>query len=142
MKTRVKNVTKIINSMRVFNKKKVSDNLSSVSSDSSLNDIMNNSQTNNNVKIIIEDKNNIEKSKSAEEIFIEISQQCEELTDTLNTQINESKQYDTNINDTNIKDTNIEVSNNNETEENSIKISDTDLIIKLAMETILLVIKL
>ena len=132
------NVKKIINSMRVFNKKKSSDNLSSVSSDSSLNDTMNNSQTNNNIKIIIEDKNNIKKSKSAEEIFIEktksaeeifiektksaeeifiaISQQCEELTDTLNTQIN----------DTNIKDI-----NNNENKENSIKISDTDLIIKL-----------
>jgi len=84
------NVKKIINGMRIFNKKKNSEILSSASSDSNLlidlptlNLESNNQNSNeNNLKLLITEENKIiESSKSAEEIFIEIEQQCEEITD-------------------------------------------------------------
>ena len=87
------NVTNIINGLRVFknkNKNIKKDTITSSSSDGSLDD------TNKNIKVdlldIYELKNDltmrIEKTKSAEEIFMEISQQCLELVDNKNNKIN------------------------------------------------------
>lgn len=79
------NVKKMMSGMRLFKKQHNEDSISSVSSESTLNDIkMSDSPIMSSV-VSDDDKYSkddvvIQKSKSAEEIFMEISKQCDELT--------------------------------------------------------------
>ena len=85
-----KNVKKLINGMSIFRKKQ-DNQLSSASSESSIDIINNNSNIvvklkplENNIELKVEENESetISKTKSAEEIFIEISKQCNLLTDS------------------------------------------------------------
>ncbi len=86
-----KNVKKLMNGMRMFRKK--SDiQLSAVSSDSNIeqinsedNIVVNLNPSENNIELKVDENeyiDNIPKTKSAEEIFMEISKQCNLLTDS------------------------------------------------------------
>jgi hypothetical protein len=87
------NVKKFMKNMSLFKKKKDS-SLSGVSSESSINNIESKSQEldiivdlnklEKNIELVVEDNinGNINRTKSAEEIFMEISKQCEILTDS------------------------------------------------------------
>lgn len=82
---------KLVGGMSLF-KKKTDSSLSAVSSDDSINNMIEpRSQEQNivetltplekNIELIIDDNVNINRTKSAEEIFMEISKQCETLTE-------------------------------------------------------------
>lgn len=77
------NVNKFVNSMRIF-KKKYDNQLSSVSSESSIYNvnILERKNEENNIELKIDEEINIDRTKSAEEIFMEISKQCDTLTET------------------------------------------------------------
>jgi hypothetical protein len=83
------NVKKLMNGISLF-KKKPDTQLSSVSSDSSMIDEINNEENivvklnplENNIELKVDEDANISRTKSAEEIFMEISKQCYILTES------------------------------------------------------------